>query len=84
MAKYNQFKPKGKSFHVYGMEKDGPYYTFGRQHRNLTAKASIGSRGAEVALKYRGKSRTTELKLNPSKMMPSLKSKPMKKRRKKE
>ncbi|MHA2380682.1 MAG: hypothetical protein ACXADS_15510 [Candidatus Thorarchaeota archaeon] len=83
MAKYNQFKPKGKSFLAYGMEKDGPYYTYGRQHRNLTAKDSIGSRGAEVSLKYRGKSRSPELRINLSRMRPSFKSKPRKKRRKK-
>ena len=52
---------RGKNFLAFGLGKYGPYMTYTRRIAGRTyAKASIGTKGALVGIKYSGKSISTQ------------------------
>ncbi|MFW9890024.1 MAG: hypothetical protein ACFFER_17715 [Candidatus Thorarchaeota archaeon] len=68
---------RGDNFAAAGMGKDGSYITGVRRLEKRTyVKGSVGSRGAEVAVKRTGKKGSVEARVNLTKKRASIKVKP--------
>ncbi len=68
----NRTIKRGKNFAAFGWGKRGPYLTVTRRVRHRTyAKASFGSMGPQVGMKYSGRKGSVQGLINPATGKPS-------------